>query len=149
MSQRTVHNLHHVNIETARLSETVAFYQNVLGVVPGTRPSFPSTGIWLYLGDDPILHILEIPEIETPTGRFNRLDHFGVMCTGFEETKCHLDEQGYAYKLSGVNNDRMQRIFVEDPNGVVVELSFLMDASRESEETAPPDGWNLGAKFYD
>lgn len=151
---RTVHNLHHVNIETSKFEETRAFYEDLLGLTVGRRAKFPTRGYWMYLRDEPILHLLEIPEGtgETPNrerNRVNRVDHFGVMVSGLQETIAFLDKRGYKYARAGVRDDRMLRLFVEDPNGVIVELSFLMEADGVTEAVRRTDGWSHGAKFFD
>lgn len=145
-----IHNLHHVNIETSNLSETQAFYETLLGLESKGRANFPTTGCWMYLGDDPILHILEIEDSGAPGARVggNRLDHFGVMATGLEAARNFLDKGGYTYKEGRVMNDRLLRLFVEDPNGVIVEIAFLMDESKTQEEVAPPEKWWVGAHFH-
>ena len=146
-----INNLHHVNIETSKFAETRKFYEDVLGLEAKLRPNFPTTGSWMYLGDDPILHILQIEDKGElgARGGGDRLDHFGVMATGLKEARMQLDEGGYTYKEGGVMNDRIKRLFVEDPNGVIVEIAFLMDQSREAEEPAPPAEWWQGATVYD
>ena len=154
---RTIHNLHHVNIETSKFEETRAFYEDLLGLTVGRRATFPTRGYWMYLRNEPILHLLEIPEGQAGVGeaphreknRVNRVDHFGVMVSGLEETIKFLDRRGYKYARAGVRDDRMLRLFVEDPNGVIVELSFLMEADGKTEATARKPDWFHGAKFFD
>ena len=46
-----VTDVHHLNIATQDLALTVAFYTDILGLVDGPRPNFPSKGHWLYVGD--------------------------------------------------------------------------------------------------
>lgn len=151
---RTVHNLHHVNIETSKFEETRAFYEDLLGLTVGRRAKFPTRGYWMYLRNEPILHLLEIPEGtgEAPNrdrNRVNRVDHFGVMVSGLQETIEFLEARGYKYARAGVRDDRMLRLFVEDPNGVIVELSFLMEADGVTEARNRKDGWSHGANFFD
>jgi catechol 2,3-dioxygenase-like lactoylglutathione lyase family enzyme len=150
----TVHNLHHVNIETAKFEETRAFYEDLLGLTVGRRATFPTTGYWMYLRDEPILHLLKLPESSGPAPhrenhRVNRVDHWGVMVSGLDEMIAKLDARGWKYTRGGVRDDRMLRLFVEDPNGVIVELSFLMEADGKTEATAPRESWYRGAKFFD
>ena len=151
---RKVHNLHHVKIETSKFEETRAFYENLLGLTVGRRAKFPPRGYWMYLRNEPILHLLEIPEGKgavpnRDSHRVNRVDHFGVMVSGLHETIEFLDNGGYKYARAGVRDDRMLRLFVEDPNGVIVELSFLMEADGVTEAKSRMDDWSHGAKFFD
>ena len=52
--------LDHVNIKTNRLTEMVAFYEDVLGMKSGKRPNFPSHGAWIYVGKNPVIHLVEM-----------------------------------------------------------------------------------------
>ena len=90
-----VHNLHHVNILTCKLKETQEFYERVLGLHVGPRPSIPKSGFWLYLRDDPILHVIGIEENEgTGDDPVNKLGHFVVMARGMVETRATLGAMG-------------------------------------------------------
>ena len=143
-------NLHHVNIETSKLEETRRFYEDLLGLKAGPRPSFPTVGYFMYLGNDPIVHLLEAKtNDEKDLKALNRIDHFGLMCTGLEETRAVLKAKNIKFQEArGVANDRIFRLFVEDPNAVTIELAFLMDESRTREATEHSDGWQDGCKLY-
>jgi len=52
--------LDHVNIRTNNLAEMVRWYSEVLGLHSGPRPDFPFGGAWMYLGDQPVVHLVEI-----------------------------------------------------------------------------------------
>ena len=54
----------HFNIRApASLLTTVRdFYVDVIGLVEGPRPDAPVAGYWLYLGDVPVLHLMEWPD---------------------------------------------------------------------------------------
>src|SRR5258705_4561836 len=49
----------HVNIRCAEsdLPAIEKFYGEVLGLKVGPRPKFPFNGLWLYDGDEPIVHV--------------------------------------------------------------------------------------------
>jgi len=145
-----VHNLHHVNIQTCKLAETQDFYERVLGLHVGPRPSIPRPGFWLYLRDDPILHVISIEKNdgigEEPV---NKLDHFAVMAKGMNETRATLDEMGCEYRERRGAEDHLTRFFIIDPNGVTVEMAFLTNFDTGEEEDDPPEDWYVGARFYD
>jgi catechol 2,3-dioxygenase-like lactoylglutathione lyase family enzyme len=145
-----IFNLHHVNITTSKLEETKDFYVQLLGLSVGPRPSFPTVGYFLYHGDDPIIHLLEDKtQRQDDLNHCNRIDHFGIMARGLDETRARLKAGNYKFKEArGVANDRIFRLFVEDPNGAVVELAFLMDNSGKQEELNPPDKWWMGCPLY-
>ena len=48
----------HFTILTDRLDETVAFYDELLGLQAGERPPFKFPGAWLYCGGRAVLHIV-------------------------------------------------------------------------------------------
>ena len=52
-----VEMLEHYTIRCTSLERTRDFYRDVLGLVVGDRPKFPFKGYWLYLGDQPIIHM--------------------------------------------------------------------------------------------
>jgi len=105
--------------------------------------------------DQPVsLHLLEIPESAGATPhrehhRVNRVDHWAVMVSGLDEMIKKLDARGYTYKRAKMPDDRMQRVFVEDPNGIIIELSFLMEADGVTEAAHKRPHWFNGAKFFD
>ena len=55
--------LDHINIRTADLAGTKAFFMDVLGLSEGWRPAFPFPGAWLYAGEKDVVHLVTI---ETP-----------------------------------------------------------------------------------
>ncbi len=59
--------LDHVNIRTRDVKRLADWYGDILGLHAGARPPFPFGGAWLYCGDKPIVHLVEVAE--QPTGR--------------------------------------------------------------------------------
>src|SRR5258708_13247996 len=55
----TISGFQHVNIRCAEsdLPAIEKFYGEVLGLKAGPRPNFPFNGLWLYDGEDPIVHV--------------------------------------------------------------------------------------------
>ena len=51
--------LDHVNIRTTQLDEMSAFYENVLGLKRGKRPSFAFGGAWHYCGKQAVVNLVE------------------------------------------------------------------------------------------
>ncbi len=129
----------HVNIDTSRPEETIDFYTEVLGLEnrPEARPDIGSPGAWMYLGDQPVVHLnfheetlalpdLEEFDIERPlddrdltTGAFN---HVAFAGKDFEGMCNRLDAKGLQYKT--VDMPTFKQIFVRDPNGVAVEINI-------------------------
>ena len=135
-------SLNHYSIRTADLAACERFYCGLLGLTVGPRPPFPFPGLWLYAGDtaqwsNAAVHIIGIDRND-PAGLKQYLgdraeaglqgsgavDHVAFFATGLRETLMRLKEQGVALRERTVPLLKLHQIFVDDPNGVVVELNF-------------------------
>ena len=112
--------LDHVNIATADLEGTVAFYAEAVGLERGWRPDFPFPGAWLYAGERPVIHLM-VAERGAGTGP---LDHVAFEAEDFEGTRARLAARGHDHQVRDVPGTAVRQIFVLDPNGVKLELNF-------------------------
>jgi catechol 2,3-dioxygenase-like lactoylglutathione lyase family enzyme len=112
--------LNHANISTAKLTETVDFFVRVLGMRVGPRPAFGFGGAWLYLGDQPVIHLVERATPRDPKGA---LDHVSFTVSDFDGALRRLDELGVHYLASDIPGGFGRQAFVRDPNGVAIELT--------------------------
>ena len=55
-----IRTLDHCSIRTFKLPETERFYVDVMGFEVGPRPSFPFPGVWLYQGEQAVVHVIGI-----------------------------------------------------------------------------------------
>ncbi|WP_321389462.1 VOC family protein [Emcibacter sp.] len=118
--------IHHYNIWTADLAGTMDFYTRVLGLVQGERPPIPTPGAWMYdPSGEPVLHIYDGAEAgrEVPYGG-GALDHVAFEAEDFEDMEEHIKATGVAYKINIVEGIGLRQIFVDDPNGITIELNF-------------------------
>ena len=117
--------LDHINIDTSKPDETVAFYEEVLGLEnrPQDRPDFGFPGAWLFLGDTAVVHLNFIDEDDRFGQRsaFNHIAFEGSDFVGMCET---LDDSGLVYRTSERPEISLTQIFVDDPNGVRVEVNI-------------------------
>ena len=130
-------SLDHVNIRTARLGEMVAFYSEVLGLRPGARPPFKFDGAWLYCGERAAIHLVEVaraPEAGEP-----RIGHFAFQAAGLAEFLARLRAKDIAYRISIVPAQELRQVFIHDPDGNAVEVTFA------AEETADLADFPAGA----
>jgi catechol 2,3-dioxygenase-like lactoylglutathione lyase family enzyme len=116
--------LQHVNIRCANVEATRAFYEGVLGLEVGSRPPFQSKGYWMYIGDDPIVHLVQRPVGEVTASGPGNLDHVGFRGVDLAATKAQLQAAGIAYREQVVPRDGSVQLFVVDPDGITVELNF-------------------------
>jgi len=117
-----VSGLDHVNIDTCRLDETVVFYSDLLGLESRVKPS-GNSGVWLYCDERAIVHVNLIDDdlAEMSTGSFN---HVAFAGTDFEATCALLDAAGYPYRQAHQPEIGVSQVFLEDPNGVGVEINI-------------------------
>ena len=131
--------LDHVNIQTARLDETVRFFEAVLGLRPGTRPAFPFPGAWLYLGDQAVIHLIGLqpddPAAITGSGAVNHLAFMGKDC---QEFLSRISKAGIPHIVRDVPGLDQRQVFLKDPNDVTVEISFQGEIARSGGERLEP-----------
>ena len=123
----------HFTIVTDQLEATRAFYVDLLGMREGPRPAFPVPGLWLYVHDQPVLHVVVVESMPTP--RRGALDHMAYWAEGLADTVASLRSHEVSLRLiraPGAN--RTWQLFFNDPNGVEVELDF-------AETETPPEDW--------
>ena len=58
--------LDHFNIRTRNLSDTVRFYEDILGLEKGARPNFAFPGAWMYSEGKAVVHLVDISKTEEP-----------------------------------------------------------------------------------
>lgn len=138
--------LDHCNIRTFDFEATVDFYTDVVELRDGDFPGPRSMGAWLYDSSDrPILHVISIdpknPEaalgrirerlgnlggsldLSTMTGT-GTIDHIAFECTDYDAMEKKLRGRGLKYTSSDVPSINLRQLFVNDPNGVTLELNF-------------------------
>jgi catechol 2,3-dioxygenase-like lactoylglutathione lyase family enzyme len=108
----------HVNTRSADVEKTRAFYEQFLGLVPGPRPAFASKGYWMYLGDQPILHLVQRPAGEAAHLDSGNVDHLAFHGTGRDALCAALAAAGVPYRETGT------QVFMHDPDGLKIEINF-------------------------
>ncbi len=118
-----VGKLDHVNIRTANLTRMVEWYETMLGMKSGKRPSFPFPGAWLYAGDQAAIHLVGIAT-SAPEHDDLRLEHFAFQAEGFSECKARLEAAGERFDVRAVPGSDVTQINVWDPDGNHIHLDF-------------------------
>lgn len=134
--------LNHFSIRTTDLDATGRFYAQVLGLTIGPRPAFPFPGLWMYRGDhadvgNAVVHIIGM-DANDPEGLKQYLgdrdvsslkgtgavDHIAFSADGLAVMLGHLQQQGVPYRERTVPAIGLHQVFLDDPNGVVIELNY-------------------------
>lgn len=124
--------LDHFTIRTPILAETVQFYQVILGLTQGWRPRFGFPGHWLYAEEKPILHLVEVGSraLDAYLGESSalfgsgRVDHLSFRGTNLAQMQQHLCRQQCQFRERIVPEIGEHQLFIEDPNGITVEMIF-------------------------
>ena len=120
-----IKGIDHINIDTSKPDETVAFYEQILGLEnrPEDRPNFDFPGAWLFLGDVAVVH-LNFIEDDGRAGKRNAFNHVAFQGDDFAGMCAMLDEHGLDYRTAKRPEIALSQIFVNDPNDVRVEINI-------------------------
>lgn len=134
----TAHGIGHANLRApAWMVERLRrFYLDVVGLREGPRPAFRSgsRGHWLYAGDRDVLH-LTIGRDDEPAGQARgAFNHLAFACGDLPAMRARLDAAGIAYTTDVVDELRQTQLFLSDPAGIGVELTF-----HDPQSSASPD----------
>jgi catechol 2,3-dioxygenase-like lactoylglutathione lyase family enzyme len=130
--------LDHFNIRTRKLSDTVRFYENVLGLEKGPRPNFAFPGAWMYSEGKAVVHLVDISATDEPQKPDSGVvHHVAFASSGFDGMKQRLKSRGMPFDARQVPGGDLWQIFVNDPNGVMIELNY--EAAKEESASAPAE----------
>ncbi|MDX2023784.1 MAG: VOC family protein [Deltaproteobacteria bacterium] len=115
--------LNHVNVRTHRLAEMIAFYRDVLGMSQGPRPAFSFPGAWMYVGTQPVVHLVGVDVAPTP-GDSLRLQHFAFAAQNQTAFLAHLETCGVAYRIGTLEDFKLVQVNVIDPDGNHIHVDF-------------------------
>lgn len=132
--------LDHYSIRTTDLAATERFYTDVLGLEVGPRPTFPFPGVWLYQSGVAVVHVVGIDPNDssglkdylgdkaadaTGTGT---IDHVAFIGNDVEAMRAKFRAAGVTFRDRTVPALKLEQVFLEDPNGVTIELNFPGEA---------------------
>lgn len=120
-----VQRLDHVNVRTSRLSEMVEWYEENLGLKRGLRPDFGFGGAWLYIGDDPVVHLVEVARDCASVEP--KIEHFAFAATGYAELIATLEANGIAPRIVKVPGMPIVQVNVTDCDGNHIHIDFSAD----------------------
>ena len=139
--------LDHFNIRTRQLADTVHFYEEVMGLEKGPRPNFAFPGAWMYSEGKAVVHIVDISKTDEPQKPDSGVvHHVAFVSRGFDGMKQRLQSQKFPFDARQVPGGELWQIFVNDPNGVMIELNY--EAAKEQSASAPKEtAADIGAKL--
>lgn len=121
----------HVAIKTADLAQTVAFYTQVLGLREAARPDFGFPGAWLAVPTpvgEAVFHIYAGGPALGPSGRVGMgtevIDHVSITAVGWNAFRARFEQFGLPWREFLIPNTTYWQLFVYDPSGVQLELTF-------------------------
>lgn len=112
----------HVNIRTANLEAMVRWYEEVLGLARGWRPEFDFDGAWLYLGDQPIVHLVAVAA--PPANLEPKIEHFALRARGLKAFLARLEAKGISYWLGRPPGTDITQVNLFDPDGNHIHIDF-------------------------
>ena len=131
--------LDHFLIQCEDIEATATWYESVLGLTRGVTPDFKFPVIWMYLGEQDVVHITQggvnisanrkayIGQRSQDTYGTGTIDHIAFRATGVIDMIAHLEALGIEFKQRQVSDQGLYQLFMLDPNGVQIELNYDND----------------------
>lgn len=153
----TVHGLFHIAIKTGNLTATRRFWTEIIGLREFPRPDFGYPGAWLGCTQPGGLAIIHVyaggpalgPEGKSPNGTA-AIDHVSLACSGYRSYVARFEEAGLDWREFIVPGTSLWQLFVYDPSGVQLELTFeSAGEGSEPPDVSPGRKYVAGASFFD
>jgi catechol 2,3-dioxygenase-like lactoylglutathione lyase family enzyme len=131
-----IERLDHYSIRTTDVEGTRKFYTEVLGFEAGPRPNFPFPGVWMYQGGIAVVHVVGIDKNDTAglqdylgdrggeSAGTGTIDHVAFLGRDIDGMRAQFQNANVPFRERKVPNMDLMQIFVDDPNGVTIELNF-------------------------
>lgn len=113
----------HVNLRTTNVEEMTRWYGDILGFTPGPRPDFNIPGVWLYFGDQPLVHLVEV-KTNPKAGGDVTMEHFALRATGMAEFLDLLGSRDIDYSIDPVPGYPIVQVNFHDPDGNHIHVDF-------------------------
>ena len=138
-----VHGLFHIAIKTDNLAATRRFWTDIIGLKEFPRPDFGYPGAWLGCTQPGGLAIIHVyaggpalgPEGKAPAGTA-AIDHVSLSCSGYCSYVSRFMGAGLDWREFVVPGTSLWQLFVYDPSGVQLELTF--ESGGEGEKKTRP-----------
>ena len=130
----SIKTLDHVNIRTAKLQETYAFYTEVLGLTLTAPAGIGDFKMGAWLCDQTQRAVVHVGSTDarygdgkegTPAAQGSgAVHHVAFECGDYEGMHRDLVSKGYPVRTNEVTSIGLRQIIIQDPNGITVELNF-------------------------
>lgn len=137
--------LNHFLVLTKDIDASRRFYVEALGLRDAPRPWAPFPGAWLAIGERVCLHLAQADNDPDMLHHFGRspgeplhgsgaVDHIAFFASDMAAFEQRLTALGIPYRHRSIPQSRLEQLFVEDPDGVTIELNFPVDVALSSQE---------------
>ncbi len=116
--------LDHVNIRVSDQEAVRDFLVAVVGLRQGPRPNFSFHGYWLYAGDQPVIHLAPRDQ----PGAVGWVNHVAFAGFDLATKRAELEGAGLKIRVQKLADTNIPQIFVQGPEGVIVELQCAPEA---------------------
>lgn len=116
-------DLNHVALHVQDVDVSCRFYGQILDLPQIARPAFTFPGAWFSLGPVQQLHLIgerTLPVVAEPRG-----NHFALRVASIRVAEEDLRRKNVKFSGPKQRPDGMWQIFMQDPDGHVVELTEL------------------------
>lgn len=149
-----INGLLHVAIKTNDLEATIRFYRDVVGLTEVHRPDFGYPGAWLGTADGAaLIHIYAGGPALGDDGRAPSgtaaIDHVSLTASGYDAFTQSFRARGLDWREFRVPGTSLWQLFIYDPSGVQLELTF--DGAREAgpgPDMSPGRAYVAGRSFF-
>jgi len=135
----SVATIDHVLVLSDDIDATRDFYRDVIGLRVGDRPALEFPGYWLYAqGPSACLHVAErtaylghLTTLGLTAGQRTggEIDHIAFDATDYASASARIEGSGITPVRNTIPGGPRQ-LFVDDPNGVRVEINVRPDRDR-------------------
>ena len=141
-------HIEHFLLQTDDMEATRDWYVRVLGMRVGPSPDFKFPVLWLYLGDQDVVHVTQggkgvsenrkryVGQQSTDVRGTGVVDHIAFRASGLKQTVAHLKSLGIPFRSRRVSDQGLYQLFLMDPNDVKIELNFDQ-AEADAADIAP------------
>ncbi|PIQ22634.1 MAG: glyoxalase [Cytophagales bacterium CG18_big_fil_WC_8_21_14_2_50_42_9] len=116
-------DLNHVALHVQDVAVSCRFYGEVLNLPAMDRPAFDFPGAWFRLGPVQQLHL--IGEREAAVHNHPQGTHFALRVASVPEAAAELQQKNVAFMGPQQRPDGKWQLFIQDPDGYVIELTEL------------------------